>query len=116
MDPISATTLTGIVLGALPLVPGVQLLEVFQTEWDRLRDMLRKDGLIALMLFYSLPGTYSAIERIESVLSGTNRELSEFRQSLSSNINMVAVAVRHPSICRVQPQGLTVFAILFRLP
>ncbi|KAF3347575.1 hypothetical protein HYQ45_004987 [Verticillium longisporum] len=48
--------------------------------------------MLTTLLFTVLPDTSSTLDRIETILSGTGSEISEYRQSLSSNMNMAAVA------------------------
>lgn len=92
----------GIALGSVPVllnrVPGGR---EAAKDWVRRRkqifkDTYREDGIIVVLLLAALPKSGVTLERIQRVLSGTTAagiELLQFRQSLSSNFNMVAVAV-----------------------
>ncbi|KAK4206443.1 hypothetical protein QBC37DRAFT_445050 [Rhypophila decipiens] len=55
-------------------------------------DVYRKDGLVAVSLLATLPDSFVTMDRIEKVLTGRTEDLVEFRQSCSSNMNMVAIA------------------------
>ncbi|KAK7424458.1 hypothetical protein QQX98_000423 [Neonectria punicea] len=111
---MSGIEIAGLILGALPLtISGVETLNS-TLEWlkerrARITEVRRKDGLIPAIMVTLLPDASLAMERIEHVLSGTDAELAEFRQSHTSNMNMVAVA--GAIVAQIAMTGLSLEAI-----
>ncbi|KAI1387220.1 uncharacterized protein F4822DRAFT_276805 [Hypoxylon trugodes] len=98
---MSGLEIIGVVSAVIPFLisaGGVNVststLNWLYTKVTRTHRIYRKDGLVAVLLLNLLPGASSAIDRIDKIISdtGTDARLSEFRQSLSSSMNMVAVA------------------------
>lgn len=75
---------------------GLRVTRVVTGRFARLYRVYRRNGMLTTLLFTVLPDTSSTLDRIETILSGTGSEISEYRQSLSSNMNMAAVAVSAP--------------------
>ncbi|CRK34107.1 hypothetical protein BN1708_006260 [Verticillium longisporum] len=71
---------------------GLPVTRVVTGSFARLYRVYRRNGVITTLLFTVLPDTSSTLDRIETILSGTESEISEYRKSLSSNMNMAAVA------------------------
>ncbi|KAK4187491.1 hypothetical protein QBC35DRAFT_551987 [Podospora australis] len=90
MDPLSALGIAATVLRILDR--GTRSSVKIANRWRLFREVYEKDGLTALLLLNLLPESFVALERIERVLQGSTEELLEYRQSITSNMNMVAVA------------------------
>jgi hypothetical protein len=96
---MSGLEVVGLALGVLPVIFGepdgsrAASLAWITNRWKVIRNIYRKDGILAVLLFIVLPDSSITMERIGKVLTGTDAELLEFRQSLSSNMNMVAITV-----------------------
>ena len=107
---MSGFEVAGIVLGSVPIAidalnhyrSSVDYLKSersrVRTYWRLTKTTYRQYGLIIALLLNLLPGAYPSAERMEKALNTSHEELREFRKSLASNMNMVAVAVRPHSL------------------
>jgi hypothetical protein len=76
---------------------GLGLYETLDVWWrarkDRMSRLSRRYGPILTTMANMIPEVLDIVGGIDKVLTGTDDDAKEFKQSLSSNLNMIAVAV-----------------------
>lgn len=65
---------------------------------DRIQKLNSQYGPIATVFAVLRPEALDILDGIERVLEGHDTDANEFKQSVSSTLNMVAASVRSPSI------------------
>jgi hypothetical protein len=119
---MSGFEIAGLALGAIPAIlggPTASSLAAFAwilKRWNLIRNVYQRDGILTVLLFGVLPDSSVTLGRIDKALAGTVTGLLEFRQSLSSNMNMVAIAVSFLLQCAVTVSCARLTSILYRVP